>query len=308
MAVVLVLKNIKLGDQLLHPYSLMLSNSIMKATSRIPCLKLASVWLKTLSRSKESNMLPRCILHFSSFRSDITFLKDDPMHEWKPHWSEYLDELLFLDGFRGFSNDRCPMCIVHSNNNPPLYRCLDCFIGQPVCGECCLLAHTLHLLHIIEVVFFCDAVLLHLRFCSLQRWNNNFFECTSLKSLGLRVQLGHPIGGTCTNPRTNAKSFFVLHINSIHEVAVDFCNCDRKCDAGNWRVQCLRREWFPATQKNPEMCFMFHLMEHFHLHTLQAKTMAHDYCIALAKLTDNTATFKPLVSMSLFQSPFLLTL
>ena len=126
----------------------------------------------------------------------------------------------------------------------------------------------------------------------------NFFERTSLKSLGLRVQLGHPIGGTCTNPQTNAKSFFVLHINGIHEVAVDFCDCNRKCNAGNWRVQCLRCEWFPATQKNPETCFTFRLMEHFHLHTLQAKT----------KLTDNTATFKPPVSMSLFRLPFLLTL
>ena len=141
-AVVLVLKDIKLGDQLLHPYSLMLSNSIVKATSRIPRRNWHRFNLRPCRGAKKVICFFSAYYIFLLFRSDITFLKDDPMHEWKPHWSEYLDELLFLDGFRGFSNDRCPTCIVHSNNNPPLYRCLDCFIGQPVCGKCCLLAHT----------------------------------------------------------------------------------------------------------------------------------------------------------------------
>ena len=87
------------------------------------------------------------------FGLDTSFLKDNPMLEWTPHRSEYLDEFHFLDGFRGFSPDRCPMCTVHSNQNPPLYRCLDCFIGQPVCGMCCLSAHVLHPLHVVEVFF-----------------------------------------------------------------------------------------------------------------------------------------------------------
>ena len=46
----------------------------------------------------------------------------------------------------------------------------------------------------------------------------------------------------------------------------------------------------PATRKNPESCCTFRVMEHFHLQNLQAKTSAYDYCTALARLTDNTAT------------------
>ena len=48
------------------------------------------------------------------------------MHEWKPHRSEYLDELLFLDGFRGFSNDRCPMCIVTGVGLDSEQTCIRC--------------------------------------------------------------------------------------------------------------------------------------------------------------------------------------
>jgi hypothetical protein len=108
--------------------------------------------------------------------------------------------------------------------------------------------------------------------------------------MGLRVQLGHPIGVACINPRPVPKPFYVLHFSGIHEVAVDFCNCDEMGKAGNWRVQCLRREWLPATRKNPETCCTFRVMEQFHLQNLQAKTSAYDYYTALAKLTDNTGT------------------
>ena len=173
-----------------------------------------------------------------------------------------------------------------------------CAACQPTCCTRCMWSR----------FFFCDAALLCLSYFFFQHWNKTFFERTSLKDLGLRVQLGHPIGSTCTNPRANAKSFFILHINGVHEVTVNFCDCDKKSDTGNWRVQCLRREWFPATQKNPETCFTFRVMEHFHLQTLQAKTTAHDYCIALAKLTDSTATFKLTVSTLFFWSPLFLNL
>ena len=123
-----------------------------------------------------------------------------------------------------------------------------------------------------------------------QKWNGEFFKRVALKTLGLRVQLGHPIGTSCINPRPVLKPFFVLHLSGIHEVAVDYCNCDQMGDAGNWRAQCLRREWMPATHKNPEMCCTFRMMEHFHMLNLQAKTSAYDYYTALSKLTDNTAT------------------
>lgn len=167
------------------------------------------------------------------------------------------------------------------------------------------LQHPLHVIKVCLLFITLHAIFIMINLRTLQRWNGEFFERTSLKALGLRVQLGHPIGNICAKPRSNAKPFFVLHTNGIHEVAVNFCDCDQKGDAGNWRVQCLRREWFPATQKNPETCITFRVMEHYHLQTLQAKTTAYDYYICLTKLTDNTGTIMLPVSEALWP-PFLL--
>lgn len=91
---------------------------------------------------------------FFRIRFNCDCFQDDQLYEWKPYRAEYLDQMLFLDGFRGFSRDRCPTCTEPSNDCPPLYRCQDCFIGQPVCKSCCLSGHLQHPLHVIEVFFF----------------------------------------------------------------------------------------------------------------------------------------------------------
>ncbi|KAG2086968.1 uncharacterized protein F5147DRAFT_561737, partial [Suillus discolor] len=53
-----------------------------------------------------------------------------------------------------------------------------------------------------------------------------FFQAMSLKALGLRVQLGHPVGQCCILPRHTFNSEFVLiDTNGIHEVGLDFCGC-----------------------------------------------------------------------------------
>lgn len=64
--------------------------------------------------------------------------------------TEYLNELLFLEGYRGFNKERCMTCSAVPWNEP-FYRCRDCFIGQPVCLSCCLSAHQQQPLHVIEV-------------------------------------------------------------------------------------------------------------------------------------------------------------
>ena len=128
------------------------------------------------------------------------------------------------------------------------------------------------------------------------------FQMHLLKELGLCIQLGHPIGISCINPRPVFKPFFVLQSNGIHEVAVDYCDCDKKGDAGNWRIQCLQWEWMPATRKNSETCCMFCMMELFHLQNLQAKTLAYNFYTTLAKLTDNTGTRALPVSPTVFMS------
>ena len=216
--------------------------------------------------------------------------EDTELLDWKKYREEYLHEFFFLEGYRGFCKERCTTCSANSQNEP-LYRCCDCFIGQPICKSCCLSAHLQQPLHVIEVSrFFLSRFFFSVLIIWLQEWNGEFFNRTLLKVLGLWVQLGHPIGVKCINPQPVLKRVFVLHLSGIHEIAVDYCNCDEKGNAGNWRTQCLWREWMPATHKNPETCCTFCLMEVFHLQNLQAKTSAYDFYTTLAKLSDNTGT------------------
>jgi hypothetical protein len=85
--------------------------------------------------------------------------QDDELREWQDYRAEYLYELLYLEGYRGFNKQQCMLCPADSDadsslQGQPLYRCRDCFIGQPVCKSCCLSAHSQQPLHVIEVSHF----------------------------------------------------------------------------------------------------------------------------------------------------------
>ena len=124
---------------------------------------------------------------------------------------------------------------------------------------------------------------LFLTVLSEQKWNDVYFEKVSLKSIGLRVQLGH-INSSCILPVPGHQDFIVLHTNSLHYVAVDFCGCNE------WiphRQQLLRCEWFPATVYQPQTCATFRLLELFHVITLTGKLSAHEFYKSLEHLTDN---------------------
>ena len=81
----------------------------------------------------------------------------------------------------------------------------------------------------------------------------------------------------------------VIHTNGIHNVAVDFCECDRYQSGASseWRNQLLRMVWYPATHTEPQTVCSFRVLEHFHTMTLQGKVTAYDYYSGLEKLTDN---------------------
>ena len=122
----------------------------------------------------------------------------------------------------------------------------------------------------------------------LQVWNGKNFERTSLKSIGLRVQLGHLPGARCLNPQPVHGDFTVIHTNGMHSVAVDYCRCDLSFHEGYKQQQLLRGEWYPATHIDPQTAFTFRVLEHFHMQTLQGKVASYDYYTALEKLTNNT--------------------
>ncbi|KAJ8495283.1 hypothetical protein ONZ45_g12926 [Pleurotus djamor] len=102
--------------------------------------------------------------------------------------------------------------------------------------------------------------------------------------MGLRVQLGHQ-GGKCPVPDAAPKVFTVLHVNGLHTVNVDFCNCHCRISRP---YQLLRERWFPATVKLPATCATFELLRHFHGLSLCSKISAYEYYLNLERLTDNS--------------------
>ncbi|KAG1823881.1 uncharacterized protein BJ212DRAFT_1476730 [Suillus subaureus] len=63
----------------------------------------------------------------------------------------------------------------------------------------------------------------------IEEWRDGFFHSTSLKSLGLHIQLGHEPGGYCRRPRpTYNNDFVIIDVHGIHEVGLDFCNCEHE--------------------------------------------------------------------------------
>lgn len=124
---------------------------------------------------------------------------------------------------------------------------------------------------------------LFLTVLSEQKWNDVYFEKVSLKSIGLRVQLGH-INSSCVLPVPGHQDFIVLHTNGLHYVAVDFCGCNERIPH---HQQLLRCEWFPATVYQPQTCATFRLLELFHVITLTGKLSAHEFYKSLEHLTDN---------------------
>ncbi|KAK7039745.1 hypothetical protein R3P38DRAFT_2514191 [Favolaschia claudopus] len=181
--------------------------------------------------------------------------QDKSLYHLRSLRDEYLREFLRLDGCGDASEDLCPHCGIRT----PFFRCRDCHDGLLYCKECCLELHARNPLHIID------------------SWDGKLFTRTSLKHLGLRVQFGH---AGCGRPRAGHESFVVVDVDYIHEVAVDFCGCERQLESGHERIQLLRYRWFPATHDLPRTAFTFRVLDNFHVQTLKGKTTMYDYYTA----------------------------
>ena len=133
-----------------------------------------------------------------------------------------------------------------------------------------------------------------------QEWTGDSFVKSSLKKLGLRIQLNH-LGNACSNPVPAHASFSVIHTNGIHEVALDYCGCRPVTKLR----QLLRRSLYPSSQDNPRTCATFTLLRQMHLLSLTSKCSTYDYYRAIEKLTNNTgiklprSKYRPLLRMIL---------
>ncbi|KAG1812343.1 hypothetical protein EV424DRAFT_1473566 [Suillus variegatus] len=178
-----------------------------------------------------------------------------PLCQWIPEWSSYLDEMIHECNCKG--------------EGKLLYHCHDCFGVEIMCHMCVLNKHAHNPLHRIE------------------EWHGTFFVRISLKSLGLCVQLGHHPGEKCYNPEpAMADDFVVIDVHGIHEIGLDFCGCET---TQVHYKQLLHARWFPSTVSNPQTAATFALMEFFHLLSFESKVLAYKFYYSIARRTDNTS-------------------
>ncbi|KAF8911112.1 hypothetical protein CPB84DRAFT_1672024 [Gymnopilus junonius] len=194
---------------------------------------------------------------------------------WKEvHRSTYLDEICRFAGRGNFrSLTDCPDCKARAESEPSAaeYHCEECFMPDLTCKLCCIHRHKMQPLH------------------RIQLWNGTHFTMVSLKSLGLKVQLGHT-SLFCENPLPCHTSLCILHVNGIHEVAFNYCGCSRAIPQ---HLQLLRHCFFPASQLIVKTCASFELLDVLHKFALTTKASTYDFYRALEKLTDNTGLSRP---------------
>ncbi|TRM61182.1 hypothetical protein BD626DRAFT_406197, partial [Schizophyllum amplum] len=186
--------------------------------------------------------------------------------DWIDKRSEYLDELLRQEG-RGATRE-CYIC----GSADAYYRCRDQCMGHWMqCRACILKAHQLLPLHWLE-------------------WNSET-KCmrrTSLKRLGLVVQLGHRPGHACLQFKAAHSDFTVIETNGVHIVRVNFCGCGE--GAPETRQQLMRNGWWPGSVKDPQTCATMTCLRQYYKLNACSKVSVYEYYRSLERLTDDTGT------------------
>ncbi|EMD32307.1 hypothetical protein CERSUDRAFT_68868 [Gelatoporia subvermispora B] len=187
---------------------------------------------------------------------------DHPLIEWLPAIDDWLAELLRLEGRGDYCGNTCARC----KSELAEFHCKDCMDLRLYCRSCTVELHAQAPLHRISVL--------------------QHFVKTSLKDLGLRIQLGHPPGSICIAPaRAFNDDFVIIDTSGIHCVALDFCGCET---AHAHTVQLLRHRLLPATPTSPKTTGTFRLVQMFQLLPLQSKVSGWEFYQCLTRSTDNT--------------------
>ncbi|KAF8958688.1 hypothetical protein BDZ97DRAFT_1668111 [Flammula alnicola] len=139
--------------------------------------------------------------------------QDNPLAMWVPYIDVYVDKLLRLEG-RGdlISQSQCAGLGCEAVVEPPSFqgfRCPDCQDFHLFCERCIIVNHSA------------------LPFYRVQVMPSSFVN-TTLKALGLCIQLGHPDTNICPLPQTAFHDeFIVINSDGIHEVSVKYCGCQQ---------------------------------------------------------------------------------
>ncbi|KAG1760811.1 hypothetical protein EDD22DRAFT_980457 [Suillus occidentalis] len=125
---------------------------------------------------------------------------------------------------------------------------------------------------------FCHACIVQQHPClplhRIEEWTGSFFQCTTLKYLGMQVQLGHNPGHRCHNPcLSSGNNFVIIDVSGIQEIALDFCGCE------NTQIHFKQLLQTAAT---------FNVLEHYHLLSFELKVLAYEFYHSLVRQSDNT--------------------
>lgn len=133
--------------------------------------------------------------------------------------------------------------------------------------------------------------------CATQEWKNGFFQRTTLQTLGLRIQLGHPLGQSCPFRARAHQNFVVIHVNGIHLINLDFCACS---GSPTPREQLLEVGWWPSTPLEPQSAASMAVLRSFHTWNLQGQISSTDFYRGLEQMTCGNGLSSVPVSIYLF--------
>ncbi|TFK67072.1 hypothetical protein BDN72DRAFT_879900 [Pluteus cervinus] len=169
---------------------------------------------------------------------------------WMKVRDNFLDEFSRLDGRGGQTDVLCKGC----QTGQALFRCRSCFSGDLLCSGCMVSRHRENPLHWVE---------------GFKEWLGTRFRRTALKTLGLRIQVGHNLdAGTCPYPKAAFNDeFMILHVNGLHEVGLDFCG---------------------STLQEPQTAASLALLNHAQILSFESKCSVYELYQTLSRLSDNS--------------------
>ncbi|KAG1772260.1 hypothetical protein EV702DRAFT_1181338 [Suillus placidus] len=142
---------------------------------------------------------------------------------------------------RGDVGGTCAGC----GTAPALFGCEICDDIQLYCHNCTVTNH------------------LRLPTHRINEWTGVYFKRTSLKKLGLHIQLGHPVGQHCILSHQAFNDDFVLiDTDGIYEIGLDFCGST------------------------------FRVLRQYQILSFESKASAYEFYHTLGRLTDNTGLSK----------------
>ncbi|KAJ7034873.1 hypothetical protein C8F04DRAFT_1259547 [Mycena alexandri] len=129
-----------------------------------------------------------------------------------------------------------PRCTADGCLNPGAHsKCLDCVGANYICDTCMLRTHR------------------HVPLHQISRWENGSFSRVNLRSIGMRIPLGH---SDCA-ARSTEQHFIIVDTDKPHNVAIAFCDCGV---GGTRAAQLVAARLYPSSYERPRAAITFRMV------------------------------------------------